>query len=93
MKNANDRIVESNFRLIEKAVASTARKEDSGLSLIKEAVKELRLYLPKNNIEKYIREYFIYGCTLIGNQYIYSKSNINNRGLKEVAANIDWSRF
>ena len=88
-KTANQRIVESNFFLLEKAVASTAREEVGGLALIKKAVKELRVYLP--NAERCIQEYFVFGCTLIGNkQYVYSKSNVNNKGLKKTAASIDW---
>lgn len=94
MKNANQKIVENNFHVLEKAVASTAREEtEVSLKMIKKAVKELRLYLP-NKLEERIREYFIYGCTPIGRgQFAYSKANINNKALKEAAACIDWEHI
>ena len=90
-KNANERIIENNFYILEKAVASTARKEESGLALIKEAVKELRLYLP--NVEEKIREYFVYGCTSTGRSFTYSKTNLYNKKVKEAYASIDWEHI
>lgn len=91
MKNANERIIESNFHILEKAVASTARKEETGVQLIQNAVKELRLYFP--NVEEKIQEFFTFGYTSIGKLEVYRRTNLYNRALKEASASIDWEHI
>ena len=94
--NANERIINSNLQLLEKAIASaTFREGESGeIALIKRAIKELKCYLP--NVEYSIKEYFTFGCTNFGKTYFYNRIFRNSERysrIKETVANEDWSRF
>ena len=98
--NANERIINSNFQLLEKAIASVTFREGEGedksgeIALIKRAIKELKCYLP--NVEYSIKEYFTFGCTNFGKTYFYNRIFRNSERysrIKETVANEDWSRF
>ena len=98
MMNANERIINSNLQLLEKAIASVTFREGEDKSgevaLIKRAIKELRCYLP--NVEYSIKEYFTFGSTNFGKTYFYNRIFRNSERyskIKKTIANEDWSRF